>query len=829
MSATLGVHGVEPNADLNINWVRADTRPFMVKMSERIGGLAPLIYVLIGLSALFFPASADFIFLGGSIFFLIANSKRRKAPLATPEHRNWLGMKRGKGIIVLGRDMATNMVVAQDDDTARQHYLALGTTGSGKSRFMVSMVFCALLYNSGALIIDGKGDTATFWLIYRICRRLDRTDDLLIVNFLNGGKESGGNPSPVTRLSNTNNSWASATSDMITEMLAGMMPGGGGDAEYWRGRARTMVSSLIRLLVDMRSRGEVALGVQTLRDWMPLAKLMELAKRQDFDDHRKAGLLSYLMDLGIQEADFERFGTPEQQDFAPKVVEQHGYLQQQLTQVLGELGDTYRHIFGVNYGEVHWPTVLFKRKIVFVLLPVLEKSPDTISGLGRLVFSGLRTALAPALGDKLEGTHDYVMSRKIADSDVPMYMFFDEWGNYASIGAAAIVSQVRGLGVSCWFMTQDEPGMRKDEALDREASSIIGNCNTKICMRIEEMKHTYELFQLRGGKAHVNRRQGSEYKGNTVSGSYHDSGSTTIEHIDRIDPRDLVSQEAGQAHVTIGDNLLRMQVLYIDPPPMKYARINQWLDCLPSNAAEYDKFRAGSDALEDFFDKDKFQKLETALRKYRPTEISPILRSLKESFQQGMRATGGDGTKAGIIAVGLIDHKASIEDAEHQEMVERSIHGIVSPPEARTDNLVPEPIDSPESSDAEDSTGGSPTAQETEGASTDFATQTQVMQKAFTEGLEATVSQSLRNLTGYTAEERETHSMSAQIEKGGRLLDIDNAQDDAAKGMRALKDSTPDYPKPPTPRKKTEGQVADCIEEARRQIALSDKKGKPTS
>src|SRR5690606_32881258 len=95
-----------------------------------------------------------------------------------------------------------------------------------------------------------------------------------------------------------------------------------------------------------------------------------------------------------------------------KAYEQHAYLTMQLTEVMGDLSETYGHIFKAPLGEVDFKDVVFNRRILFVMLPSLEKDPDALAGLGKLVVAGVRSALAPALGNQLEGNKREVIDQK---------------------------------------------------------------------------------------------------------------------------------------------------------------------------------------------------------------------------------------------------------------------------------------------------------------------------------------------------------------------------------------------------------------------------------
>ncbi len=73
-----------------------------------------------------------------------------------------------------------------------------------------------------------------------------------------------------------------------------------------------------------------------------------------------------------------------------QVLEQHGFITMQLTRVFSSLADTYGHIIRTNLAEVDFKDVVLNRRILVVLLPALEKSPDELSNLGKVIIASLK-------------------------------------------------------------------------------------------------------------------------------------------------------------------------------------------------------------------------------------------------------------------------------------------------------------------------------------------------------------------------------------------------------------------------------------------------------
>lgn len=838
--------GVSDDLDLKEHWVRRDTRPLFIKYKENIVSAAPILIALYSSLFLIFPSHIGLLLLVGLFLRIFLSGGAPFYPIAEPRRRAsaWSKNSIGDAFLILGIEKGSGRLIAQNKTQSLEHYLLMGTTGSGKTRTILSLIYSgALIWNGGATLVDGKGDSLTFWLLYRLARRVDRTDDLMIINFLNGGKESGCSPSPVTRLSNTNNSWATAVSEMISEMIAGMMPSSGGDAEYWRGRARTMVGSLLRILCHLRDRGELIVDVTTLRHHMTLSKLMTLAKREDISPSRKAGLMAYLLDLGITEQEIEFFGTDNQLDFAAKVVEQHGYLQQQTTEILGTLGDTFRHVFGVRYGEVDWYDIIFRKKLCFVMLPALEKAPDTVSALGRLIFSGLRAALAPALGDILEGSYAFVMSKKIADSRTPYLLIFDEWGAYATLGAALFVTQLRGLGIMCCLASQDEPGMRKDEKLDRETKSIIGSTNTKICMRIEEMEDTYGIFKTGGSTSRVVIKEGDKLQHDMGMRGYYNDGGTNIEERDRINSRDLKDQDAGEATLMYKDQVIRMMMTFVDPDEVNYARINQWMDILPSNVEEMKKYSTSGKST--LFNDDGIEERNLRHEQLSPSCQSDAIAALFDTYKQAMVVTEGDPKESGICAIASIvrlneesnqkirnlikatKDKAVINEQEPQKQPTQQTLPSVEQPEMQPPPLAPlgndngpltEPTQESPSTSEDTATGITGSSVTVENTRADREVELERKKNLYLSALHDSVSVELSKIEDLTPSERLPLTILGQLKRAQSLLDIEDGANDLNQSIETIKGAAPEHPIKPVPTKMNQDSLNSVVQKLRQSI-----------
>ncbi|EGR3229858.1 TraM recognition domain-containing protein [Vibrio parahaemolyticus] len=604
------VHGVTANEDLQPGLVKKDTRTTMESFRDLTYNNSGEVMLGLGLLILSAPIMGNVI-LAEALFVLAMMYypyQKRKVkeyifhePISAVDDKKKPLKGSGKGLLLLGNSIIDKSALWFSDDDLRTHMLVFGTTGSGKTRFLLGVLYQSMMFGSGCLYVDGKGDNTVWWLVFSFCRKVNKVDDLLVINYLTGEEDttSDGKPS-LKRKSNTSNPFAHGSSEQLRSLVVGLMRDGGGD-DMWKGRASSMLGTLLKALTAMRNSGEINLDIDTIRDHMPLDRIVQLSMREDFKPSVLNSIQKYLQDLpGYKEQD-ALMGTIEQ-----KAYEQHGYLTMQLTEIMADLAETYGHIFSAKLGEVDYKDVVFNRRVLFVILPSLEKDPDALAGLGKLVVAGVRSALAPALGDELEGLKINVIDKKPTKCAVPFIMIMDEYGYYAVKGFAVVAAQARSLGVSVVFAGQDYQSLKK--ASEEEAAATVANTNIKVCMKLEDPKETLQIMQDRAGEAYLARLPGHEGKDDAAIGAlYKQMKNTQVELVKRMSLRDLVQQPPGKAHVINGDKLERCSLYFADPHEVEEAKLNKFMMVDKPSRAILDKYNNACQKLKRLWEEEEKQ------------------------------------------------------------------------------------------------------------------------------------------------------------------------------------------------------------------------------
>ena len=585
-TAASSFHGVTDNEDLEKGLLHRDTRPLRHRAADFFTIYSGHVFAFMGLVVIAAPHFglvyvSDALLVIAPFLWLYSRNKRKEYGFSTPVDEKDGKGKQGNGMFFVGNNVIDGSGIYFSKDIITTHMLVFGSTGSGKTRFLLGLFYQALLVGSGCMYVDGKGDNTVLWLAATLARRVGREDDFLVINFLTG---SDGDRRKHERISNTMALFSNGDAEQIRSLLVGLMRDSGGDGAMWKGRASIMLKGVLNALVYLRDKQGINLDINLLQDSMPLDEVVNLSFRRDIPAQARLSIERYLAQLpGYTQEDAIKNAI------APKAYEQHGFLTMQLTEVLGDLSDAYGHITNSPQGEVDFKDLVFNRRILFVMLPALQRDPDSLAGLGKMAVAGVRAALGPALGNKAEGSKAEVIDVKPSASTVPFMIILDEYGYYSVPGFAVVAAQARSLGVSVVFAGQDYPSFQKGG--EQEAASTVANTNIKIGMKLEDPDATYEILRKRAGQANMASLSGYDRE----TGKYLEDSKAKVDRIDRVSVRDLAGQGPGQAHIIFGDKLARMQGFYADPEQIKENRINKFLMINKPNQEEIKALRDSID------------------------------------------------------------------------------------------------------------------------------------------------------------------------------------------------------------------------------------------
>lgn len=660
-------HGVDTSKDNSLSLTK-DLTPWHIKLKNYLKseGLWTTICI-IWFASFFMFNVAEFLYLFA--FFLAYKNINsvEKLPYKKPqtsgdkEDFNEVHPGTGKpdkpqGISFFGNEIGTKKEVWFTNSDVRTHCLIFGTTGAGKTESLLSICVNSLNQASGFLYIDGKGDNGLWAKVFSLVAARGRLDDLYLINYMTSSVNL--DRKSTERITNKMNPFATGNADSLTELIVSLLPDGGGDG-MWKGRAAVFMGALLKSLVYLRDEGKLLLDVDVVRKYFTLGEIVKLSRRTDIPKKYIDGIREYVRNLPGYIEPTPANPDPEQPE---SVAEQHGYITMQYTETFGLLADTYAHIMKTQVAEIDFYDIVVNRRILVVLLPALEKSKQSLSNLGRIIIASIKNMMSTTLGSKVEGVVEDVIETKPTNAPSPYLTIFDEYGYYATEGAAVMPAQARSLGFFMVFAGQDYQAFKKGS--EEEAASIVANCAIKICMKLEDPTETLKIFQEAAGREKVVEQSSFEKNDQSLGGdSYMAAKSISVNEKDIINTRDLRDQNAGEAHMLFRDTTRRIKMFYAAPQPLRESRVNSFLEIEPPSYENVKLMKSGlnhmhkkfSEIMED--PKSYHKNIEKAMQHYASSELSSVFKLLSISKKIPSLPRSAFSIAGYIEKINIIDNK----------------------------------------------------------------------------------------------------------------------------------------------------------------------------
>ena len=531
------------------------------------------------------------------------------------------GLKGADGVIYMGNDRRTGKELNLSNKQATTHSYFLGTTGAGKTEYLLSYSLNFLIQGSSFSIIDGKGSAGLFHAVSSLARYYSREEDLLIVNFLSGPKDIMG--AQRSKISNEFNTMNRLSATAMSQLLIAVSSSGNGSGDVWEQRKQSFIENICPPLVFLRDTYKFQLDANTMRNYFTLDAIEDLMLLKPF---MYDGLLPYLQGLAmyienipgwnltssihykkfIEEMlkpsnektrrDFEKLypsyyrraeqhilngGVPEgEQNIGSGQTQdtnqQQGFITMQLTRLFGSLADVYGYIMRSLNSEIDTTDVVLHRRIWVTLLPALSKSLAEVKNLGNFSLSSIRQAMSIGLGYEMEGTKEEIIDAAATNAPAPKAVIADECNAYVIDGTFVIPAQARSLGIAMTFAGQDIAGLER--AVEKEAGSILGNTPTKFCGKIDDEK-VGEYLDKQFGEAKFAVNSSYDNLADQGSGSsiLVESDKIQIESIKRIGFEELKKQTVGHWHYFYGLDIYHIESFYANTKLTPVLRVPHFL------------------------------------------------------------------------------------------------------------------------------------------------------------------------------------------------------------------------------------------------------------
>jgi hypothetical protein len=495
------------------------------------------------------------------LYWIIYRVYQKKSYPEGPTETERREQKPSASLFCMGFEVSAKQPVWFSDTQMRQHMLVMGTTGAGKTELLLYLSAQAMAQGSGVIYVDGKGDVKTWFRLFSIAKRLGVEENLRVLNF--GTNRKRGDIK--YDLSNTIQPFTLGDAGQLAEMMSALMAEAGGDGGMWKGRAESMMRALLTALVDLRDLGVLNLGPNSLADNMPLDKFAALEKDPRISALGRLEIQRYLDSL----PGFRAGGQGK-----AEADKQHGFLTMQFTEILGLFNNAYGHIMAFALGEIDMYDVIVNRRSLYVMLPSMEKSSNSVKNLGKIVVNQIRAALSKTLGSGIKGSKAEKLEARPTNSKTPMLCILDEYGSYAVEGFGEVAAQARSIGFSTIFAVQDWASLEKADSRGNEAQRIWANTNIKIIMKVEDSKSTMPLVIERIKEGYVLKDQGKEYNDSSIMGGLRNTKTLSYQEVKRLDPNKLFTLSNGRMFVIHQDRFHEVQATYLPDDTGGWANAN---------------------------------------------------------------------------------------------------------------------------------------------------------------------------------------------------------------------------------------------------------------
>jgi intracellular multiplication protein IcmO len=276
-----------------------------------------------------------------------------------------------------------------------------------------------------------------------------------------------------------------------------------------------------------------------------------------------------------------------------EVYRQWGFMTMSLSGPAATLAQTYGHVFNAEMGELSMNDVFLNRRVVFVMIPSLEKAGQSLATLGKITVAAIKQVLANLLHRPLEGEKREIVDASPSRSQTSFKIIFDEYGYYVVEGFSVVAAQARSFGVSLTF------GMQSPLSLERaskaESDETIGNTNLRFVGRFQPgaESQSWQLVRGWGGKKSVlvtksKSVEKAAFKSDVMS------DELAYDDIDTVNYADVGGQQNGQFHLMVGlqtaegrarrgeNRVVRLQAFYTgDVPDALEWRLNHFVEVKP--------------------------------------------------------------------------------------------------------------------------------------------------------------------------------------------------------------------------------------------------------
>ncbi len=468
------------------------------------------------------------------------------------DHRNYIGPRPG---LTLGYDAQTGHEIFLTDRLLCQHMAVVGSSGAGKTSFLLSMIYQQIRRGGTVIFMDGKRRYTGFSKIAWLAHACGRSADLRVIDPQDPTLSHAYNPLMARD--------AEREAGIIASKIHRLMPSipEGHPAAYYSNLAYEAILKLVRALHRLK-RGF------TYRDVLALFESPEQAfkilKQELYQDSAFESLIEV-------EKFMRKFKTA-------------GQMSDLLSGLISELGAIASKPMGDflcrPVSDVDFYQAIKKGQIIYAALPRLQETKKS-EKLGKVILTDLQSSIGAIYSEK-----DY-------QPLIPCLVILDEFGSYALPDFAVVFEQAREASVAvvaAFQLTTQlsdlEKGLSKGFL-----ETVMGNTETKVFMRLKSLDSALWASDFFGQElrwfAQVSEGESTSDAGQTISLHRYvnprrtDSRSSSLTHRQLYDqkvrPEVLLHQlGVGEAFINWQSEPCKVKLSWVEPEIPKgwdYARV----------------------------------------------------------------------------------------------------------------------------------------------------------------------------------------------------------------------------------------------------------------
>jgi intracellular multiplication protein IcmO len=341
-------------------------------------------------------------------------------------------------------------------DAQQRHTLILGSSGSGKTQLLLSLLAQQAARGGGALMLDAKVDRSALNAVLAICERTNRLHDLKLI----------WPPDPAV-----SHTWNPLLRGSLEEVMARIMALWGtdlrGEAEFWRGSAHNIISVV---LMAMRRINPAITFTDLYLALTSVEILLWLETQVPAGTDEADALSAFLSNYRTHQGKLNIEHLKRMTGGAPQYIYPFAW---------GSLGDIMR----ATAPGLDLLTAITQGHIVYVALPILARTEEAVA-MARMLVADLKQAVG-------------AVQQRPEKPEPPFLVLLDEASAYSNVqGIERLFEQARSANVALVAASQVLSGF----AIPNKATLdfVLGNTGTKVVMSLGDFKSAETMAQTIG-------------------------------------------------------------------------------------------------------------------------------------------------------------------------------------------------------------------------------------------------------------------------------------------------------------------------------------------